>query len=72
MTEDAREESPLLGAKAFDEESVFTPEALVENARQQKGLPEEPVPEVCVLDPDGDIVRQLVLLRRLNRNRHFR
>ena len=60
MTEDAREESPLLGAKAFDEESVFTPESLVENARQQKGLPEEPVPEVCVLDPDGDIVRQLV------------
>ncbi len=60
MTEDTREASPLLGAKAFDEESVFTPEALVENARQQKGLPEEPVPEICVLDPDGDIVRQLV------------
>lgn len=60
MTEDTREASPLLGAKAFEEESVFTPESLVENARQQKGLPEEPVPEVCVLDPDGDIVRQLV------------
>lgn len=60
MTEDARQESPLLEAKAYDEESVFTPESLVENARRQKGLPEEPVPEVCILDPDGDIVRQLV------------
>ncbi|MFB6201212.1 MAG: uridine phosphorylase, partial [Halorhabdus sp.] len=60
MTGDARKESPLLAGKAFDEESVFTPESLVENARQQKGLPEEPVPEVCVLDPDSDIVRQLV------------
>lgn len=51
--------SPLFEAKAFDEPSVFRPDALVESARQQKGLPERSVPEVCVLDPDGDIVRHL-------------
>lgn len=51
--------SPLLDAKAFDEPSVFTPEALLDNARRQKDLPERPVPDVCVLDPDGDIVRRL-------------
>lgn len=60
MTDQNRPASPLFEAKAFDEDSVFTPAALVENARQQQGLPDEPVPDVCVLDPDGDIVRQLV------------
>ncbi|WP_435095677.1 nucleoside phosphorylase [Halorubrum sp. N11] len=51
--------SPLGEAKAFDEPSVFEPESLLRNARRQKDLPERPVPEVCVLDPDGDIVRHL-------------
>jgi uridine phosphorylase len=51
--------SPLFEAKRFDEPSVFTPEALLENARRQKDLPERPVPDICILDPDGDIVRQL-------------
>jgi uridine phosphorylase len=51
--------SPLLEAKEFDESSVFTPEALLENARRQKDLPERSVPDICVLDPDGDIVRHL-------------
>ena len=51
--------SPLLEAKAFDESSVFAPEALLKNARRQKGLPERSVPDVCVLDPDGDVVDRL-------------
>ncbi|SDY02664.1 nucleoside phosphorylase [Halobellus clavatus] len=51
--------SPLFDAKEYDEPSVFTPKALLDNARQQKDLSERPVPDVCVLDPDGDIVRQL-------------
>lgn len=51
--------SPLFEAKAFDEPSVFTPETLLESSRQQKDLPERPVPEICILDPDGDIVRHL-------------
>jgi len=53
------EPSPLFEAKEFDEPSVFTPAALLENARRQKDLPEHSVPEICVLDPDGDIVDQL-------------
>ena len=51
--------SPLFDTKEFDEPSVFTPEALLENARRQKDLPERSVPDICILDPDGDIVRQL-------------
>jgi uridine phosphorylase len=51
--------SPLFEAKEFAEPSVFDPDALLENARRQKGLPDVPVPDICILDPDGDIVRQL-------------
>lgn len=39
--------------------SVFSPAALVREARRQKGLPSIDVPPVCILDPDGDIVRVL-------------
>jgi nucleoside phosphorylase len=37
-------------------------------ARRQKGLPLAPVPEVCVLDPDGDIVRHLRATERAARH----
>ncbi len=39
--------------------SVFHPEHLLREARRQRRLPLLPVPEVCVLDPDGDLVRSL-------------
>lgn len=52
------ESSPLFGGKAFDEPSVFTPQSLVASARQQKDLPKASTPDVCILNPDGDIVRQ--------------
>lgn len=50
---------PSLDQKHCDEPSVFTPEHLLREARRQKRLDESLVPEVCVLDPDGDIVRRL-------------
>lgn len=52
--------SPIFEAKAYGESSVFTPTSLLREARRQKALPEEPVPDVCVLDPDGDVVRYLL------------
>ena len=51
--------SPLLRHKVCDEQSVFVPEALVREARRQKQIPERLVPDLCVLDPDGDIFRYL-------------
>ena len=39
--------------------SVFRPAALLREARRQKGLAAVNVPHVCILDPDGDIVRRL-------------
>jgi hypothetical protein len=39
--------------KAYDESSVFIPENLLREARRQRGLGDQPVPDVCVLDPDA-------------------
>lgn len=45
--------------KDYDAPSILRPEALLREARRQKQLPLLPVPEVCVLDPDGDVVRHI-------------
>jgi uridine phosphorylase len=50
---------PILSEKYYAAGSTFTPESLLREARRQKGLPAAAVPEVCVLDPDGDVVRYL-------------
>ncbi len=41
------------------EQSVFQPESLLRVARRQRGLDVGSVPTVCLLDPDGDVVRSL-------------
>ena len=57
MTDD--ELPPILVNKRYSSPSAFTPESLLREARRQKSAPVQPVPDVCVLDPDGDIVRRL-------------
>ena len=54
-----RAEPPSLFAKDYAAASVFRPENLLREARRQKRLKLLDVPEVCLLDPDGDIVRNL-------------
>jgi uridine phosphorylase len=51
---------PILRTKNPAAQSVFTPEALLREARRQKGIGGGVVPEACILDPDGDIVRYLL------------
>jgi uridine phosphorylase len=51
---------PLLAQKYYDQPSIFTPQNLLREARRQKRLSEQPVPEICVLDPDGDLVDSLL------------
>lgn len=50
---------PILSHKHYDAASAFTPESLLREARRQKELQPGSVPEICILDPDGDIVRHL-------------
>jgi hypothetical protein len=50
---------PILAHKNYAASSAFRPENLLREARRQKGLSAMAVPEICVLDPDGDMVRHL-------------
>ncbi len=50
---------PILSEKHYGQPSAFAPGNLLREARRQMGLPGGEVPPVCVLDPDGDIVRHL-------------
>jgi len=51
---------PILCGKKYNEPSVFTPESLLREARRQKSIQFKKVPEICLLDPDGDIVNNLL------------
>src|SRR6266446_3325877 len=51
--------APIQRDKYYGDESAFSPDNLLREARRQKGLANVPVPPVCVLDPDGDLVRRL-------------
>lgn len=59
---------PLLDNKNPSSPSVFRPAALLRQARRQKGMSAVNVPAICILDPDGDIVRHL---RHAGRAREF-
>jgi purine-nucleoside phosphorylase len=50
---------PILDKKTYAASSIFSPKALLREARRQKAIDAIEVPRVCVLDPDGDIVRRL-------------
>jgi uridine phosphorylase len=61
---------PLLDNKNPDAKSVFVASAFLREARRHKGLAIVSVPAICVLDPDGDVVRHLKTkgLARLGRD----
>jgi uridine phosphorylase len=60
--------TPLLANKHYDACSEFTPGNLLREARRQKGLEDCAVPDICVLDPDGDLVRQMKAAGRARRD----
>ena len=64
MTSMPRGSPPILRDKHYDAPSAFTPESLLREARRQKNVVQTVIPEVCVLDPDGDIVRHLRVTNR--------
>src|SRR5438445_535454 len=59
---------PILRGKDYKSRSAFTPENLLREARRQKSLPAAPAPDICILDPDGDIVRYLLAAGRARRH----
>ena len=60
MSQDLECRMPVSFARTdHAEPSVFQPERLLRAARRQRGLDTTAVPPVCLLDPDGDVVRWL-------------
>ena len=59
---------PILLNKRYAEPTAFTAENLLREARRQKSLTWAHVPRICVLDPDGDIVRWLVRTQGIERD----
>jgi len=62
---------PILCNKEHAEASVFSPENLLREARRQRDIPFGKVPQICVLDPDGDIVRNLLEQNKCSLNPHW-
>lgn len=51
--------APIVSGKDATAPTVFSPDTLIREAKRQKHMSAVHVPPVCVLDPDGDIVRWL-------------
>ncbi len=62
---------PILRHKQHETPSVFVPENLLREARRQKGIPDGRVPRICILDPDGDIVRNLLAANKARTDAHW-
>jgi uridine phosphorylase len=58
----------IMDNKHYNEPSVFTPENLLREARRQKNIVNCKVPDVCVLDPDGDLVDYLIRINQATIN----
>ena len=52
---------PILAQKHYKTPSAFTPESLLREARRQKQITGAGIPPICILDPDGDMVRRLLV-----------
>lgn len=66
-----RGDIPLLLNKDYPAPSVFLPENLLREARRQKSIPECTVPEICVLDPDGDLATYLLKIGDTSLNEYW-
>ena len=57
--EQMQRRAPILDLKSPEARSIFLPGNMLREARRQKNLSDRPVPQICILDPDGDLLRQL-------------
>jgi uridine phosphorylase len=62
---------PILRNKVPGAPSVFQPENLLREARRQRGIINGSVPSLCVLDPDGDLLRHLRAADLAHRSPHW-
>lgn len=71
MTHQSNSTPPILRDKRYLNPSLFVPENLLREARRQKAIPHGQVPSICILDPDGDIVRNLLGAKKAKRHPYW-
>ncbi len=59
---------PILDGKHYASPSEFEAENLLREARRQNDIAPGNIPEICLLDPDGDMVRTLTASGRATRD----
>jgi uridine phosphorylase len=62
---------PLIERDDFSAPSIFRPENMLRESRRQKGLAAAPVAPICILDPDGDMVRYVRQTKDAKRAAHW-
>lgn len=62
---------PILRNKMYDHVSLFEPENMLREARRQNDIPEGQLPHICILDPDGDILNNLLANNSAKLNSHW-
>ena len=62
---------PILHNKQYESPSVFNPKNLLREAHRQRSISVGKIPEICVLDPDGDIVSNLLKKNKCSLNPHW-
>ena len=70
MTDTTTPETPLLH-HPLDEPAVFRPEQLMAAVREQRGVGDQPVPGLCVLEFDGDLTDRLIARGEVRRCEHW-
>lgn len=68
MNKKAKQSVPILNHKDHQATSVFLPENLLREARRQKEIPHCPIPKICLLDPDGDLLTYLLDTKAATQN----
>jgi uridine phosphorylase len=63
--------APLIDRDDHASPSIFRPENMLREARRQKGLRFGSVAPLCILDPDGDVVRHVRQTRQARRSPHW-
>ena len=62
---------PILRQKAYRAPSLFQPTNLLREAKRQKALGAGEIPAICLLDPDGDILHNLLATGRATLNPYW-
>ena len=57
--------------KTYIDPSVFSPENLLREGWRQRSIPDGNIPDVCLLDPDGDLVHHLLSQGKAVRNPYW-